>query len=95
MRRWSGRWAGVAFASLVMLCLARPAQAYLDPGTGSFIIQVVLGMALACLFATKLFWREIKAFVARLFGRNRADAAARPPEEAEDPTDGPDGRTDG
>ncbi|MDY6913383.1 MAG: hypothetical protein SVT52_02855 [Planctomycetota bacterium] len=59
----------VTLALLVLLIFARPAYGYIDPGTGSFVIQVLLGTALGCLLAVKMFWRQLKGFVKRLFGR--------------------------
>ena len=35
--------------------------AYIDPGTGSFIIQVVVAVVAASLFGVKIFWRRIVA----------------------------------
>lgn len=52
------------------------AHAYLDPGTGSYIIQVVAATLFAGLFLVKTWWNEIsKAFlrikriVTDIFGR--------------------------
>jgi hypothetical protein len=39
------------------------AYAYLDPGTGSVLFQVLAGAVLASLFAVKMFWYRIKLFV--------------------------------
>ena len=44
-------------------------DAYLDPGTGSIIIQVVIGSAVGALFAIKIFWNRIKTFFKKLFSR--------------------------
>ena len=44
---------------------------YLDPGSGSIIIQVVIAVAVGGLFAVKLFWYRIKAFLKSLFSRGR------------------------
>jgi len=35
--------------------------AYLDPGTGSMILQVVLASLLAVAVAFRIFWRKIKS----------------------------------
>jgi len=45
--------------------LALPAQAYLDPGTGSVIFQVIVGGLLGAAFAIKTFWRRIVGFFSR------------------------------
>ena len=41
--------------------------AYLDPGTGSLIIQVLIGVAVGGLLIGKLFWFRIKFFFKGLF----------------------------
>jgi hypothetical protein len=41
--------------------------AYLDPGTGSIILQVLIAGLCGGLFAIKLFWRQIKTFFKNLF----------------------------
>jgi len=45
------------------------AAAYLDPGTGSFIIQVIIAGAATVAISIKVFWRKIKEFFLRLFKR--------------------------
>ncbi|MFP4055317.1 MAG: hypothetical protein ACLF0G_00435 [Candidatus Brocadiia bacterium] len=56
---------GVAF----LVVAARPALAYIDPGTGSYILQIVLACAVGSAFAVKMFWRRIKLFVLGLFAK--------------------------
>jgi len=34
--------------------------AYLDPGTGSFILQVLVGGAFGSLLALKHYWHQVK-----------------------------------
>jgi hypothetical protein len=41
--------------------------AYIDPGTGSFIIQIVIAAFVGCSFAIKIFWSRIKTFFRNLF----------------------------
>jgi len=57
----------VILAALVSPILLRPAYGYLDPGTGSYIIQLLVGGLLGGLFAIGLFWKRVVAFVKRLF----------------------------
>lgn len=45
--------------------------AYIDPGTGSFIIQVVVAVVAASLFGVKMFWRRIVGLFA---GKKHGDA---------------------
>ena len=41
------------------------AHAYIDPGSGSFIFQVLIGGLLAGGVAVKAFWRRISTFFTR------------------------------
>ena len=36
---------------------------YLDPGTGSVVIQAVVGSLLGALLVIKLYWRKIISFL--------------------------------
>ncbi len=49
-------------AGLVFLALSQPAHAYLDPGTGSIILQALLGGAAGVMIAGRLYWSKIKGF---------------------------------
>ena len=55
----------ILFKLAILLCLALPvtAFAYLDPGTGSMLLQVILGGIAAVGVAVKLFWYRIIAFL--------------------------------
>ena len=49
---------------LILICFlalfSAPAWAYLDPGTGSMLLQVILGGIAAVGVALKLFWHKIR-----------------------------------
>jgi len=45
--------------------------AYIDPGTGSLIIQMLLAVLVGAGFAVKIFWTRIKAFFSKVFGKKR------------------------
>ncbi len=69
-----------AFALLCFLCAQKTcatgeAHAYIDLGTGSLIFQVFIGILFGGLFAIKLFWHKIKAFLIRLFSGKTNDQA--------------------
>ena len=64
---------------LSTLMLVHPTCAYIDPGTGSMLLQIILGSVLASLVAIKLFWRQLKVFAGRLIGRS--SKKAQPPEK--------------
>lgn len=44
------------FLSLLFLIAPQQVQAYLDPGTGSFIIQILVGGGLGLFFVIKKYW---------------------------------------
>jgi hypothetical protein len=63
-------------ASLSFVC--RSVWAYLDAGTGAYVIQLVIAGFLGGLFAIKLFWKKIGAFLRRVFTRKPSNE--QPPE---------------
>jgi len=46
-------------------------HAYIDPGTGSLIIQILIGGAVGGLFLIKMYWKKVKAFFVKVFSRVR------------------------
>jgi hypothetical protein len=60
--------------ALAAIALVNVARAYLDPGTGSYIWQLLVGGLLGGLFAAGVFWRRTLVFLKRLFsGRKKND----------------------
>ncbi len=55
--------------SACAIALTEPAYAYLDPGTGSMILQGMLGAVAAGLYVIKLRWSQLKAFFASRFSK--------------------------
>ena len=51
--------------------------AYLDPGTGSFIFQMLIAGFVGGLFALKLFWVHIKAFFSTVFSKRKKEDAPK------------------
>ena len=45
------------------LDFSRPAFAYLDPGTGSIILQLLLGGVAGGIVVAKLYWHKLKGLV--------------------------------
>jgi hypothetical protein len=54
-----------------LIVLLKP-HAYLDPGSGSLILQVILASLLAIGFTLKVFWKKIVSFVNRILGKEQA-----------------------
>ena len=57
-------------AIFVMAFSAAPAWAYLDPGTGSMMLQLMLGGVAGVIVVGKLYIRRVSEFF-RSFGRRR------------------------
>ena len=53
---------GTLLLALLILCFPRPLAAYLDPGSGSFLLQVLVAGLLGASFAVKRFWGSIKSY---------------------------------
>ena len=51
-----------ALAAAAELPEGQPRLAYLDPGTGSFIIQALIATLAGALIAVRTYWSKIKAF---------------------------------
>lgn len=54
----------VQLLSLALGCtvLAAPSHAYLDPGTGSIILQSILAGVAVAMGVLRLYWYRLKAF---------------------------------
>lgn len=49
------------------LSLINNAYAYLDPGTGSIILQAILGAIAAALSYFAFYWNKVKNFFKKIF----------------------------
>jgi hypothetical protein len=47
------------------------AYAYLDPGTGSLILQAIFGLLAMIGAYTTLFWRKFKDLIKKIFKRKK------------------------
>jgi hypothetical protein len=68
---------------LTFLCVGftLPAYGYIDPGTGSLIIQSIIGAIAAIGVTMKLYWHKIKVF---FMSRKSNESSAATEEKAED-----------
>jgi hypothetical protein len=55
--------------AVLLLALATPAHAYIDPSSGSLVLQMILGGIAGALVAVRLYWKRLTG----LFGRRRDD----------------------
>lgn len=51
----------VAFIAVLLVAFERPAAAYLDPGTGSMLLQALLGGVAAVGVIARLYWHRLSA----------------------------------
>ncbi|MCK4351646.1 MAG: hypothetical protein KAX13_12340 [Candidatus Krumholzibacteria bacterium] len=59
-------------AALLVVLMTGTAHAYVDPGTGSYLLQILIAGILGAAFALKLYWTRIKSFLSgSLSGRKR------------------------
>lgn len=76
MRRSPRCAISLVFLWLFLSASLQPAYGYLDPGTGSYILQLLIGGLLGGLFALGLFWKKVVAFVKRTFAPRKGDGGA-------------------
>jgi hypothetical protein len=62
----------IALCFALSLILIQPAYAYIDPGTGSKLLQVVLAAIVTIGFTIKLFWHKLLKLLG-ICKNNRAD----------------------
>jgi hypothetical protein len=65
--------------AIVGLCLfAAPASAYLDPGTGSYVFQMVAAALVSVAFILRSYWHRLR----NVFGRRPPAPPSDPPGDA-------------
>ena len=57
---------------LLQLIMSSSASAYIDPGTGSYLFQMLMAGLLSSMFAVKMFWRNIRVYFSRFFSQNNS-----------------------
>ena len=57
----------VPLLAAALLLFPQEAHAYLDPGSGSLIVQALVAAFFALSLAIKVYWRKIKLFMGRFF----------------------------
>lgn len=56
-----------------LLIIPLPARAYLDLGTGSYVIQMVIASAVGISFFIKMHWRRIAESAKRFVSKAKKD----------------------
>ena len=65
----------VLLAVCLLVLTVSPSYAYLDPGTGSMMLQALIGAAVGAMVAGRLYWDKLRTFFAGLTRKN-------PPEDS-------------
>lgn len=65
---------------LILLFVPFTTQAYLDPGAGSYVVQVLVAGLLAIGVTVRVYWRSISRFARRLLGREPESTEGTPDE---------------
>jgi hypothetical protein len=61
-------------AAAVLLVTTTPAHAYIDAGTGSYMLQMSMAALMTAAFTLKIYWQKVKAVASAIFGRTKASA---------------------
>ena len=57
---------------VILICFyPQKAYAYIDPGTGSYIFQIMIAFAVGFLFYLKIAGKSIKTFLSKYFSGSR------------------------
>jgi hypothetical protein len=52
-----------AMSILAFVALTTNAHAYLDPGTGSIILQAVVAGVASSMFVVRMYWNKLRGFL--------------------------------
>jgi len=62
-----------AFHMTWLTDLLAKTPAYLDPGSGSFFLQLLLATLMGALFLVGAYWKKVKSFVRNLFSKHQEE----------------------
>jgi hypothetical protein len=63
----------VFLAGLLLLITSRKVHAYIDPGSGSYVLQLIIAGLLGAGVALKIYWKRIIAFISGPFSRGQGE----------------------
>lgn len=63
----------ILFALIFLLVAPESVHAYIDPGTGSYLTQVVAGFVFGGVVMLKVYGKKIKDFISKLRSHNKVD----------------------
>jgi len=74
----------IQIATVLIISASAPAYGYIDPGTGSLIIQGVIGAIAAIGVTLKIYWHKVRVFFSA--SSTKVDAS-NPPNQTDDSAD--------
>jgi hypothetical protein len=66
------------FATIFVMTIGTSANAYIDGGSGSYLLQVAIAGIVGGLFAAKTYWANLKMLVGAKLKPQTAPAVAHP-----------------
>ena len=57
----------IFFSVIVILLYPSVSYAYLDPGTGSILLQAILGAIAAGFMTISIWWQKFKSLISKIF----------------------------
>lgn len=63
----------LTISCLFFFTFTSQAHAYLDPGTGSIILQAILGFIAAAAATASFYWNKVKLFFSKLFKKDQSE----------------------
>ncbi len=63
-----------SWLAAMIILYSKDAHAYIDPGTRSMIMQLLVGVFLALGITSKFWWRPLKRLVLRLLGKENGQS---------------------
>ncbi len=58
-------WTVFAGLGMTLMFAASPAYAYLDPGTGSMLLQGLIAAVAGVMVTARMYWHKIKGYFGR------------------------------
>lgn len=64
---------GVLLFAIIQIIFTERAYAYIDPGTGSMMIQALLALIATVSVSIGVFWKRIRSFFMRLLNKDKSN----------------------
>ncbi len=65
------------FFIIFFVLFVEPAYSYLEPGTGSILVQLIMGGMAGVLMVIKLYWNRVKSFFIKTNSNLERDNTSR------------------